>query len=321
MTTQATSQCATCERFTSTFARGKGPDGGYSLPSNCAAYPGGIPTEIYQNLLDHRDPLPGDHGLQWTTNGLAFPMYAMATPPRDTAGMTSPLTAAGNLGDAQTGAMVALIPSATDAQRLVLDPGLGEPLDELHCTIAYLGLAEELGEPVRQELLVWAAEAAEATDPVPVDAIGPAVLNPSTEPCIVMLLGGADLAEFFEIAISEISDIVDLPEQYRPWHAHVSLAYVAPEQAAPDLGAKSQFAERTGPATFDVLRVAFAGEIHDFPLGGTSPAVVESADATAGEQGIAPAVASATPQRVRFSGCPYCGASIGEPHLSARCPV
>jgi 2'-5' RNA ligase len=317
--TQATSQCATCERFTSTFARGHGPDGTYSLPSNCAAYPDGIPEEIYQNLLDHRDPLPGDHGLQWVTNGLAFPVYAMATPARDTAPVTSPLTAAAELGDAQTGAMVALIPSAPDAQRLALPLGIGE----LHCTIAYLGLAEELGNEIRVELLEWAADAAGASDPVPVEILGPAVFNPSTEPCIVMLLGGADLAEFFEIAVSEISDIVDLPEQHRPWHAHVTLAYIAPEQAAPDLGAKSLFAERTGPATFDVLRVAFAGEIHDFPLGGTVPATVESDDATAVDPGKAPAVASSTPQRVRFDGCPYCEvmAIPGEPLIHAKtCP-
>jgi hypothetical protein len=36
----------------------------WSTPT-CAAYPEGIPTEILYNEVDHRFPLPGDHGIQF----------------------------------------------------------------------------------------------------------------------------------------------------------------------------------------------------------------------------------------------------------------
>lgn len=309
--TQATSQCATCVRFTSTFARGHGPDGTYSLPSNCAAYPVGIPEEIYENLLDHREPLPDDHGLQWSSNGIPFPEYAMATPVGlvaqigDTASMQTYVMTAAALGDAQTGAMVALVPSGADAARLAV-PG-GETVDQLHCTIAYLGLAADISDLQQRGLLDWAADAASAWPAIEADAFAVALFNPTgPEPCVTVLLNGDDLADFHDTSIAEISDIVDLPTQHAPFIPHVSLLYG--DDMSAGLG-------KTGPVTFDTLRVAFAGEINDFPLGGGS------ADATSVDPGKAAEVASATPTpesiasgRVRFHGCPYCG--MAEGHLS-----
>ena len=31
----------------------------------CSAFPDGIPAEIMANLVDHRNPVEGDHGLQF----------------------------------------------------------------------------------------------------------------------------------------------------------------------------------------------------------------------------------------------------------------
>jgi hypothetical protein len=46
----------------------------------CAAFPSGIPDEIWWNHADHREPYPGDGGIMWETNGLPFPVYALDPP-------------------------------------------------------------------------------------------------------------------------------------------------------------------------------------------------------------------------------------------------
>jgi len=55
VTTQPTSQCATCLHFVSPFAR---PDRDFSAPASCPAFPAGIPDEVYENVLDHPSPGP-----------------------------------------------------------------------------------------------------------------------------------------------------------------------------------------------------------------------------------------------------------------------
>lgn len=31
----------------------------------CAAFPDGIPEEIWERIVDHKQPYPGDHGIQY----------------------------------------------------------------------------------------------------------------------------------------------------------------------------------------------------------------------------------------------------------------
>ena len=74
MTSRVQSQCTpTCARFVSPFS-----------PANktgkieCAAFPEGIPDEIWNMQVDHREPVDGDHGLQWLANeGYEYPQYAL----------------------------------------------------------------------------------------------------------------------------------------------------------------------------------------------------------------------------------------------------
>ena len=49
------SQCAFCRHLTRPVARG--------WP--CAAFPKGVPDQIYSNKHDHREPYPGDGGIRW----------------------------------------------------------------------------------------------------------------------------------------------------------------------------------------------------------------------------------------------------------------
>jgi hypothetical protein len=76
MTTGPTSQCGTCVNFTGPFSDRARP--GVTGPS-CDAFPDGIPPEVFGNVLDHRQPVAGDHGIQWASrDGLAFPEWALA---------------------------------------------------------------------------------------------------------------------------------------------------------------------------------------------------------------------------------------------------
>lgn len=80
MTSRAQSQCTpTCDRYRSPFNPDT-PDG--IIKPWCAAFPAGIPDAIWNNQVDHRQPVDGDHGLQWTPayDGAEFPEYAMAEP-------------------------------------------------------------------------------------------------------------------------------------------------------------------------------------------------------------------------------------------------
>jgi hypothetical protein len=47
----------------------------------CTAFPEGIPDEIIKNEFDHREPHPGDRGIQWEPDP-ERPMPAWADPMR-----------------------------------------------------------------------------------------------------------------------------------------------------------------------------------------------------------------------------------------------
>jgi hypothetical protein len=69
---QSRSQCDACKHFVSPFDR----DDDLDAPT-CAAFPDGIPDRVYANEVDHRDPIPGDHGVQFVAaEGDSFPDWA-----------------------------------------------------------------------------------------------------------------------------------------------------------------------------------------------------------------------------------------------------
>lgn len=76
MTSQPKSQCSACARFVSPFdvPRDRRPSG-----PTCAAFPAGISDRVYRNVLDHRQPIQGDGGIRWESNGEPFPEWALAS--------------------------------------------------------------------------------------------------------------------------------------------------------------------------------------------------------------------------------------------------
>lgn len=184
------------------------------------------------------------------------------------------LTAAAD-GSHMQGAMIALMPTAEDAERLAFEGG--EAADQLHLTLRYLGKGAEFSEAARQSVIDAVAGALPhyVSGPVTAKAFGAAHWNGnSDEPCWVWSVGddaetprtlgmlhGA-IAMALEEGLADV-DHPGLPEQHTPWQPHVCAAY------SDELDLIIALEERLGPVTFDRVRVAFAGDHTDIPLGGT----------------------------------------------------
>ena len=267
--TQPQAQCGACDRYRSPFSAENttGLEGPF-----CAAFPTGIPDRIFHNEVDHRQPVEGDHGLQWIPrDGAVFPTYAFP------AGvLTAALTAAAvPVSGSYTGAMVALIPADDDATDLL-----------------FLGDAVDLDDQTRADIVDQCRAVAAGWDPVEADGFAISMFNPhGDDPCVVLGLSGTDLAAFYD----EVSEVVDASaEQHRPWIPHVTLAYTD------DVGLVPELTDRCGVVVFDRLRVAYGGEHIDIPLGESPDLEVED-DAPG-----APPVPVMAAARTVWTGCPYC---------------
>lgn len=181
------------------------------------------------------------------------------------------LTAAAD-GSHTSGAMIALMPAEEDAARLAIEGG--EPADQLHVTLAYLGKGADFSDEARQSVIDAVADVLpHYTDrPVTGKAFGAAHWNGDTdEPCWVYSVGDdADTPRLLgmvhgavgmalEEGLAEVEH-PDIPEQHTPWAPHVCAAYSG------EPGMLAQMEERLGPITFDRVRVAFAGDHTDIPL-------------------------------------------------------
>lgn len=185
-----------------------------------------------------------------------------------TAAMTEEVTAA---ADVHTGAMIALMPTEADAERLALDGG--ESADQLHLTLYYLGDAVDWSPEQQGNLISRVAAAARYLLPVGGRAFGSAQWNPaSDEPAWVWNVGndndapGSTLEDAkYEItyALEDGYDDPELPQQYTPWSPHICAVYSQDEW-------HRQLTDKVGPVTFDRVRVAFAGQYTDIPLSGAA---------------------------------------------------
>lgn len=185
----------------------------------------------------------------------------MATIPGDTiAAATQP----------HTGAMVALIPTAEDAERLAVEGG--EPVEQLHVTLAYLGKADQIPDRARQQVIGEVMRAVAGLPPLTVDAFAVSAFNPSNpdrETCVVLTLSGDGLADAKALVGAAVMHAQHgevgfvTPEQHTPWLPHITLEYTD------DLTKVVEYADRTGPITFDRVRVVFGGDATDLPLTGT----------------------------------------------------
>jgi len=154
--------------------------------------------------------------------------------------------------------MVALVPSKRHINRLAADGG--EDPNELHMTLKYLGKAADYSPGDRRDVIDSVKRAIKGMGPVKALGFAVSMFNPKAEEaCIVLGCGGAELHGVHEAISSEVDGG---PEEHKPWIPHVTLKYTGnPDEVGDHVG-------KTGPITFDKVRVAFGGKNTDIPLDG-----------------------------------------------------
>jgi hypothetical protein len=166
-------------------------------------------------------------------------------------------------GASHTGAMIALLPSEQDAARLAMDGG--EPVGELHVTLCYMGDAADYDTQERLSLAASIAQAFRDQAPMEGDAFALSYFNagnPDIETALVYLIGGQDMERAHATAGLAAYNMFGpkIPDQHRPWAAHVTATYTD------DLDAHRGLVANLGRITFDRVRVAFGDQVYDIPL-------------------------------------------------------
>lgn len=153
-----------------------------------------------------------------------------------------------------TGGMVALYPRVADGQKLVV-PG-GEPLDDLHCTVVYLGQDVQGQDPT--ELIDHLHYVAPNFGPIEANIFGSGIFNASgDDPCVVYLVGGSpDITGLFRELKGFVSErYPGAAEQHDPYIPHITAAYGA------GVGIDYE-----GPIVFDRIGLRWPGADQDFIL-------------------------------------------------------
>lgn len=187
---------------------------------------------------------------------------------------------------AATGAMIALIPTLTDATRLALSTEIdgAEPVDELHLTLLFLGEAADWSTSVREDLITNVVDdVSRFVGVVRANAFGAALWNPGGDsPAVVLEVGDVpddqlddydrDLAQARDHVLDALAEVDTnvMPKQHSPWRPHVCLAYRRGTGLISDLQVVGESLTKLGPITFDVLRISFGQDDVDVPLNGAT---------------------------------------------------
>lgn len=226
-------------------------------------------------------------------------------------------------GEPHTGAMIALVPTEADAERLALDGGAErghEPVEALHLTLAYLGDGDAV-PPAAWDAMLAAAEGIAANlPPVTANVFGASLWNPLGEASLVLSVGDdrendsrpleavhGSARAIVAAGQDATGDAWAPPENHSPWVAHVCLSY-DPDPAG---SFREVAAAASGPITFDRLRLARQAEAFDFPLGASAEedtdmermtrddlvaAIADGFDAALVRAGLGPAAAVEEPE-------------------------
>lgn len=161
-------------------------------------------------------------------------------------------------GLGHTGGMLALVPSDDDLSDLGVDGG--EDPGQLHLTLAYLGDdMGQLDDEQRDALYQMVGQLAAGTPAPTGDVFGHASFNPTgDEPCSTYLVNGPGFPELHDAAVRIGSHVLGdaMADQHPVWVPHVTAGYGTPASSL----------SKTGPVTFDKLRLALGDNVTDYPL-------------------------------------------------------
>lgn len=156
--------------------------------------------------------------------------------------------------DAHTGAMVALYPPPDVAAQLAQHGG--EPVEQLHITLAYLGPAANIQEPemLKRAVAEFAARAA----PISGTVSGTGHFTGGPAPVTYASVDLPTLAPARERLVFDLSAFWGEPSREHGFTPHITLAYADLNATVPNL-----------QVTFDTVSLVLGGERTDFPLYGT----------------------------------------------------
>jgi 2'-5' RNA ligase len=166
-----------------------------------------------------------------------------------------------------TGAMIALVPAETDAALYAVEGG--DPVEQLHTTLVFLGEAADWDPEQRAALEAAVTELVASRGPLSGNTWGTALFNPTgPEPCAVYLVeAGQELVDLHDASLAAAEAAGPVAEQHAGYIPHMTAGY----------GIGIDTLAETGPVTFDRVRIAWAGENTDIPLGSTAPALTAAA--------------------------------------------
>lgn len=155
----------------------------------------------------------------------------------------------------KTGGMVALYPRSQDIDVLHIDDG--EPKDDMHCTVIYLG--EDVSDQDPTELISQLDQTCGHFPPIHANVFAHALFNPDgEEPCAVYLIGGnTDLGELHRELKSFVAGrYPGAAEQHDPYVPHITAGY---DLAVTEL-------DYTGPIEFDRIGLRWPDHDQDWTL-------------------------------------------------------
>lgn len=171
-----------------------------------------------------------------------------------------------------TGAMIALIPSDADLDRLTLPDSIegAEDRGVLHLTLWFLGKAADYDTEMRTELINYAESRVGEIGIIHGRGFGINFWNPDGDsPSWNLAVGDVEDGMSLSDVRGELSprrvvspDENPMPDQHSPWVPHICLAYSS------DPGLAGELVDRVGDLTFDKVRIVFAGDETDIPLRG-----------------------------------------------------
>lgn len=163
--------------------------------------------------------------------------------------------------DYSDSAMIALVPTEADAQRLAVE-GYEVP-EQLHVTLAFLGDPADVADWTAVE--AGCHRIATEFDALALQTWATSQFNPTGDkPCAVYLVGAgegynSEKLDGMQQMVMDLcmNELPNLPEQHVPWIPHLTIGYGLDANTLTEGGA---------PITFDRLRLAIGGTFTDIPL-------------------------------------------------------